>query len=250
MTKLLNFLKKSETMRDTTPIYVSYAPAPNNIKLYKNKTGFFEEQYAETELDLFWNAFLFKDNIYLISNETSFKLGLKGRLGYANGINCLEEYCRQLYSNSSSSITAIPLSEDFFKYLPNCLISGFNKTYWIATKDDIGCYSSGFCIVVHGFKNHCCLLYSLSTEYSNQYSIRIIVPLPADTIIKTKNKDKDGLSPEKAFDILIPKYKLSKLLKKFISFLKSINFKLLSNIFNTIVSLIIIVSAISFVITK
>lgn len=164
--------------------YIDYQPQNAYYILEKSDTGFNEKQTFSTE-PLKWRLEIFNGKIILIAEKpTEQRLGLKGEIGYKNGVGTQHKLCRKLYTNSSLASDVISMTVEIQEANPHTLSKDYS--YWLAATticcgraDCVGC--------VEGYKHA-----YLNTCYGEKLGVRPVVYLNSGVLIMDLEQEDGG----------------------------------------------------------
>lgn len=176
----------------------------HSLILCKDLTNLGISQNHMQEENISWNPCKIeedgKTSIYLVSAITCSSIGLFGKIGSQNGINCLSSYAR-LYDRNSVNITgAMHMTADFLKKLPDNLryIPG---QYWLAsisTSENVGDSEKqykGLDLCNSGYISRSYLYNDYGEENYGYARMRIIIPVPEDLLVCCNHESATGKSP-------------------------------------------------------
>lgn len=211
-------------------LYIDYVPDKGTVSFPAEKTGINNidkeiyclkkdgVQDAETETDLGWH--ITKTNrrqlIVVAHNVTKFKLTLRGKIGWENGVELLQKYGQVCYSSDRLQAMGICLTKERYEDLSGWLKKITASSYWLAdkSKKDIakppyfslptGCfYGYGLYYVYNYRARENSLYYPRDKSYEDSLAIRPSAYLSLDTLLDMGDKYHDGSSPARAIKMRI-----------------------------------------------
>ena len=208
----VQLLKDSMQQRDRIErLYVDYVPDKGTMSFSKERTGVIwqeSEKVAETETDLGWHLSLTNRNqlIVVAHKATEFELTLRGKIGWENGVELMQEYGEKCYSNSRLEAKGICLTKERFEDLSAWLQLTAKSTYWLAERIQKlhgSCAEFLKMFYVSGDAVNGYYLYSSSGGMNSPcYAMRVGAYLSLDTLL-LEDSYYNGSSPYRAIKMRV-----------------------------------------------
>ncbi len=199
MVRLEDALRRPEKYGNLTEKKILYIPDWKIITFKKEETGWDNDQVFDSDQSIDWYPFLRKTGeVCLVSSTTEHELALSGKVGYQNGIRLMNEYAK-IFGSRKKKITAIPVTEEIFKELPEHLQKKFSFFWYANAWHDERNYMCGLKTAVFGEEENFMLSAKKGIENYDVLPICIVARLPHDIEI-----DAEDIKKKKEIELVLP----------------------------------------------
>lgn len=216
-TERLEAVKKMEAMEK---LYIGYVPDIGTMSFPSEKTGIEENdkklyqlkedgaQDAETEVNLGWHLSITNRGqlIAVAHDTTKFELTLRGKIGWENGVELMQEYGDRCYSSAVLQAKGICLTKERYEGLSDWLKATTKFYHWLAERVRTESYSLKYFYLFGAYGSRVDTNWMFISDNDSEYHsfpVRPAAYLSLDTLLDMGDKYYDGSSPERAIKMRV-----------------------------------------------